>query len=271
MGIVIFANTPSSYGFRDHPNPISPAAAGTGRLAMRRVVRRSRPTRAAVEAAFVPTWSGPRVVAACAEALTFSAAPGHLPAGQRVYAIGDVHGALTALATLHAAIIADLAARPAASAVVVHLGDLIDHGEASAAVVARLAAGLPVAGLRSVTLRGDHEQMLLDALDGDRAAATDWLHAGAPAALRSWGIPADAPREAWPHLLPPAHVAFLRRLPLVFRAGTYLFVHAGIRPGTPLARQARDDLLTIRHPFLTPSGRSGTVGTRPHRNSRRPR
>ncbi len=230
---------------------------------MRRVVRRSRPPRAALVAAMVPTWSSPRGIAGDADALTFLVAPGHLPPGQRIYAIGDVHGALTALASLHAAISADLAGRPVASATVVHLGDLIDHGEASAAVVARLAAGPPGPGLRSVTLRGDHEQMLLDALDGDRAAGTDWLHAGGPASLRSWGIPADAPREAWPGLLPPAHVAFLRRLPLVFRAGSYLFVHAGIRPGVPLARQTRDDLLTIRHPFLT-AERPGAVVVHGH-------
>ena len=41
---------------------------------------------------------------------------------------------------------------------------------------------------------GDHERMLLDALDGDRAAATDWLWAGGKLALASWGLDPELPR-----------------------------------------------------------------------------
>ena len=51
--------------------------------------------------------------------------------------------------------------------------------------------------------------------------------------------------------IPPAHAEFLRGFDDSFRAGDYLFVHAGIRPGIPLAEQARADLRWIREPFLT--------------------
>jgi len=34
------------------------------------------------------------------------------------------------------------------------------------------------------------------------------------------------------------------------REGGYVFVHAGVRPGTPLEQQARDDMLRMRQPFL---------------------
>ena len=44
----------------------------------------------------------------------FQPAPGSLPPGHRVYAIGDVHGCDDQLASLHAMVAADLAARPVA-------------------------------------------------------------------------------------------------------------------------------------------------------------
>jgi serine/threonine protein phosphatase 1 len=227
----------------------------------RRAPTRSRGALAATE---VPTWNGPPALPDRADALRFVPAPGHLPNDRRVYAIGDVHGSLSQLRALHAAIAEDLTARPIASAVVVHLGDYIDHGPDSAGVLALLIAGTGILGARMVTLMGDHERMLLDALQGDRAAATDWLWSGGRATLASWGLPADLPREDWPRALPPDHVAFLRHLQVTHREGDYLFVHAGIRPGVPLAQQSRGDLLGIRQPFLWSEQEFGVVVVHGH-------
>src|SRR6202030_1449291 len=96
--------------------------------AIRRPVRRrARPRiRAELDATAVPTWRPPRVATADAASLAFVLAPGRLPRGRRVYAIGDIHGCLTELRLLHAAIATDLMARPPVSAVLVHLGDYID-------------------------------------------------------------------------------------------------------------------------------------------------
>jgi serine/threonine protein phosphatase 1 len=217
---------------------------------MRRPPRRPG-IRAALDAAAIPTFSGPRDMAASAESIRFLRAPGWLPRGRRVYAIGDIHGCCDKLVALHALIAADFAARPTVSAVLVHLGDYIDQGPDSAGVLALLAAGPPVPGMAVVNLLGDHERMLLDALDGDRAAATDWLWAGGKAALASWGLDPDLPRQEWRAAIPPTHVAWLRRLVLSHREGDYVFVHAGIRPGVPLAEQSRDDLIAMRQPFLS--------------------
>ncbi len=172
-----------------------------------------------------------------------------MPRGRRVYAIGDVHGHLDRLQTLHRLIAEDLAARPVANAVLIHLGDYIDQGPDSAGVLTHLAR-LRLPGVQVVNLLGDHERMLLDAIDGDRAAATDWLWAGGREALASWGLHEDLPREAWAEAFPPDHVAFLRSLVLTHREGDYLFVHAGLRPGVALRDQTREDLLMIRQPFL---------------------
>jgi serine/threonine protein phosphatase 1 len=181
-------------------------------------------------------------------------APATLPPGARVYAIGDIHGCLDQLQDMHERIAADLAARPVGDATVVHLGDYVDRGPDSAGVIGELLR--PWRGEippRVIDLMGNHEEMMLTALAGgqdDPLAAVHWLQNGGAASLRSWGIsPGDDPR-LWHRELPPRHVAFLRGLTLTHRAGGYVFVHAGIRPGVRLERQSRQDLLWIRSPFL---------------------
>src|SRR6185312_7068842 len=69
----------------------------------------------------------------------------------------------------------------------------------------------------------------------------------------------DSPRDAWIAAVPDTHLAFLRGLSLMHREGGYAFVHAGIRPGVALDKQARDDLLRMRQPFLYSDLDSGAV------------
>ncbi len=96
----------------------------------------------------------------------FQPAPGALPAGERVYAIGDVHGCAARLVALHGLIAADLAARPVAAPWLVHLGDYVDRGPDSAGVLALLAAGDPIPGVPSVNLLGNHDETMMQALQG---------------------------------------------------------------------------------------------------------
>jgi serine/threonine protein phosphatase 1 len=239
---------------------------------MRRPVRRvPRPRiRAELDATSVPTWRPRPIASAGAASLTFVLAPGRLPRGRRVYAIGDIHGCLAELRRLHAAIAADLVLRPPAAAVLVHLGDYIDFGPDSAGVLALLTEGPSIAGLTTVNLMGDHERTALDALAGDNAAATDWLHAGGQATLASWGIAADMPRGQWRGRVPAAHIDLMQGLALDHREGDYLFVHAGIRPGVRLDRQTQDDLLGIRQSFLASEQDFGAIVVHGHSASPAP-
>lgn len=223
-----------------------------------------RRLRAEIEATDVPSWNAARMPALSPAAMQPLVAPARLPAGLRVYAIGDIHGCDRELGALHEAIAADIVRRPVRQAVVVHLGDYIDGGADSASVLARLSQTAPVAGARVVNLLGDHEQTVLAALDGDRAAATDWLHEGGEATLRSFGIDPAAPRETWLAALPASLTAFLRSLVPSYVAGGYLFCHAGIRPGIAADRQAPEDLLRIRQPFLSSEQDFGVVVVHGH-------
>lgn len=64
--------------------------------------------------------------------LNKSLAPGRMPPGQRLYAIGDVHGCASQLTALHAAIAADAARYPVRQTVLLYLGDYVDRGPDSA-------------------------------------------------------------------------------------------------------------------------------------------
>lgn len=168
-----------------------------------------------------------------------------------MYAVGDVHGQLGRLLQLHEAIRRDLAARPAQAPHLVHIGDLIDRGPDSAGVVALLADGPPLPGVPTVNLMGNHEWMLLEALDrGEGEDARHWRHSGGAEALRSWGVPSATPADEWRLLIPAKHLRFLRALQPHWTRDGYLFVHAGVRPRLRLEDQVSEDLLWIREPFL---------------------
>jgi serine/threonine protein phosphatase 1 len=184
-------------------------------------------------------------------------APASLPPGQRIYAIGDIHGLPERLQAMHRAILADILARPVPEPLVVHLGDYIDRGPDSAGVVEYMLHSLvAAAGLRMVNLMGNHEAMMLDVLaGGDPGMAETWLTNGGCEALESWGVPRRTRPRDWAGYVPPEHQGFLRGLGLLHQAGGYIFVHAGLRPGVPLPRQSRLDMLWIREPFLSFEGK----------------
>ena len=180
-----------------------------------------------------------------------------IPPGQRVYAVGDIHGACKLLVEMQGMIRDDLRAFPVRDASLVYLGDYIDRGEHSREVVENLLT--PPAFLPHATmLRGNHEQTLLDCLtDPERLA--NWRNFGAVETLLSYGVDPALLRnrsdqgEAIAQLranMPAAHLAFMNELPLFTKVGGYFFCHAGVRPGMPLARQIAQDILWIRGEFL---------------------
>lgn len=193
------------------------------------------------------------------------------PDGTVVYAIGDVHGHLTLLRRLEAQIAEDMAARPAARRVVVYLGDYVDRGPDSRAVIDHLLTA-PLPDCECVHLLGNHEQWLLRFLD-DPAAGAAWLRNGGRETLISYGVsvpmqvqtaPMDEVRAAFSNALPSAHRRFFERMPRSHREGGYFFAHAGVRPGVPLDAQDPNDLLWIREEFLYADADFGAVVVHGH-------
>lgn len=185
----------------------------------------------------------------------------------RSYAIGDIHGQLELLRAAHDWIEADRARAGDPDAPVVHLGDLVDRGPDSAGVIEFLLRGR-AAGRNWVVLKGNHDRMLARFLDDPKTrdpglrAHLSYLHPaiGGAETLEAYGVHAAANRPvAKVHAdalaaVPDTHRAFLASLPAYHQRGTVLFVHAGIRPGVPLAEQTETDLAWIRAPFLDHPG-----------------
>ena len=180
-----------------------------------------------------------------------------VPAGTRVYAIGDIHGRRDLLDRLLAMIDEDDQARGPARTELIFLGDLVDRGPDSAGVVERLMA---LRGDRPVRfLMGNHEEVFLRAVEGDLRALRFLVRIGGRETLLSYGISAEEYRDLdYEELLallqervPPAHIAFLSAFENWIEVGDYLFVHAGLRPGVALEEQKTSDLCWIRDEFLS--------------------
>jgi serine/threonine protein phosphatase 1 len=172
-----------------------------------------------------------------------------------VYAIGDVHGCLERLREIEA-LIADDGLGIEGEKWLVTVGDHIDRGPSSKGVIGHTMGPAPT-GFRRFALRGNHEQMMLDFLS-DPVTHNYWLDEGGAETLESYGLDvrgvaleSRSLRDELIALIGPAHLDFIRALPLYLSLPGWLFVHAGIRPGVPLALQTDDDLLWIRSPFLT--------------------
>lgn len=189
----------------------------------------------------------------------------------RVYAVGDIHGRADLLEPMLGWIRSDSRSRAREPDVhVVFLGDLIDRGPASRGVLDLLVDEHESFGRRHFIL-GNHEQALLNAIDGDMAALDEWLGFGGAATLESYGVdPAlqwrnpDALHAKMVAAIPARHVAFLRAMRPSVRLGGYLFVHAGIRPGIPLDEQDGRDLRWIRNEFLSSRADHGVMVVHGH-------
>lgn len=189
----------------------------------------------------------------------FGTAPraARLASGKRVYAIGDVHGRNDLLCALLGQIRRHATHEPRAQNILVLLGDYVDRGPQSKAVIETLI-GLKWPGWKFIFLRGNHDQAVLDFL-ADADFYPSWRPYGAPETLRSYGVePPESDREneiagardALTAGIPQAHIDFLQTLRLLHVEDDYLFVHAGIKPGIPIEEQVAADLLWIRDEFL---------------------
>jgi len=140
----------------------------------------------------------------------------------RVIAIGDVHGCAVALGAIVEQI------DPRADDTLVILGDCVDRGPDSCDAVDLLLALRN--RCRLVTILGNHEEMMLNYLDG-RPQPDNWLQFGGNATLASYAVEGETPK------IPAAHVDFIRSWIDYWETDTHFFVHGGYHPEQPLAGQ----------------------------------
>ncbi|HEY3917053.1 MAG TPA: metallophosphoesterase family protein [Stellaceae bacterium] len=200
------------------------------------------------------------------------------PADSRIYAVGDIHGSLVPLRLLRDAIRDHAAAHPIERKCLIYLGDYVDRGFDSRAVL-DLLINEPLAGFEHVYLKGNHEDGMLRFL-ADGSNALFWVAYGGIATMFSYGVKPPDPatddaevrraRQELAEKLPSAHLDFLTHLQRYRIEGDYLFVHAGIRPGVPLEEQREEDLLWIRDDFLHSQQEFGKLVVHGHSITRQP-
>ena len=156
------------------------------------------------------------------------------------YAIGDSHGCLAQLQNLIEQ--CELHAGEERSRFV-FLGDYVDRGPDSRGVLDLLTDLQKCSPDEILCLLGNHEDMLLAAIENEMNEAR-WLQNGGDQTLRSF-------RAARAVDIPHKYETWLRSLPKFFDDGRRFFVHAGIQPDRPLDQQDEHDLLWIREPFLS--------------------
>jgi len=196
--------------------------------------------------------------------------PAALPDGQRVYAIGDIHGRLDLFEELIGQIERDDARRgDGCETTVILLGDLVDRGPDSAGVIQTARAWARVRPIR--LLAGNHEEMFLKSFTS-LEVLRHFLRFGGKDTLLSYpldratyqDLTLEELQERLPQIVPPGDIAWLEAAEDAIRIGDYLFVHAGIRPGVPLDEQKTSDLRWIRESFIDHTGDHGVVVVHGH-------
>lgn len=186
------------------------------------------------------------------------------PAPRRpLWVIGDVHGCDTLLVRL----LTQIAVRtPPAAADIVLIGDYIDRGDGSRAVLARLYE-LSQADPNLTCLLGNHEQMMFDFLDDPVAHGRRWLRHGGLQTLQSYGVSTGdvthrgaALQDTAARLraaIGPEILAWLRARPLQWRSGNVAVSHAALDPGAPPEAQKHSTLLWGHPKFFKTPRRDG--------------
>lgn len=147
------------------------------------------------------------------------------------YAIGDVHGEIEKLDRLLEQIRAD-AARLGVAHRIVFLGDLIDRGPDSRAVIERAIAATNSG--EAVTIKGNHEELMMHAIDQTESIGVYfWAENGGDQTIESYAR-VNGVQDDFRNCIDKPHIWWLRALPVTLtdEERGLVFVHAGIDPAT---------------------------------------
>jgi len=158
----------------------------------------------------------------------------------KIFALGDIHGCISFLEDLIAKITVD-----PKDDQIVFIGDYVDRGPDTKGVVEFI---LELKEKYRVTcLIGNHERMFLDYYDYGHNRELYFTNGGT-STIVSYGLIEDSRGKKIN--VPPEHMKFFRSLLPYYETEGYIFVHAGLKPGMPLAQQKMIDLVWIREEFI---------------------
>ena len=154
-----------------------------------------------------------------------------------IYAVGDIHGNFDALA--------EMLKKIPKGGKIVFLGDYVDRGPDSYKVVEMMMRLSKKPNV--ICLKGNHEQMMVNYAKGK--GKQHFLFNGGIKTINSY-------KKAEVEVFPKKHIQWMESLPLYYETPKYIFVHAGIIYGKPLASQSESTLLWVRYSFIKNKSKS---------------
>ena len=167
---------------------------------------------------------------------------------EQIFAVGDLHGRKDLLDRLLARL-----AEQATEARIVFVGDYIDRGDDSAAVLQRLQQLEEDSEGRVICLKGNHEDMLLKFMQDPASVGARWMQHGGLQTMASFAVSPpslSASKEDWETArdqlsanMRPSLLAWMEARPLYWRSGNVAFVHAGADPNAAIETQSGNTLM----------------------------
>jgi len=174
-----------------------------------------------------------------------------------LYAIGDIHGCLNQLTSLHKKILTNDKFKVKED-LLIYLGDYIDRGLKSKQVIDQIIK-IKNEKIKTIHLMGNHEEFMVNFLFNKSNNIKNWLKFGVDQTFKSYGIEIvefikdgfediiiDKLRDILLEKMSSEHIDFFKSLKTSFSSEKYLFVHAGIDPNKKLTEQTKEDYLWSR-------------------------
>jgi len=186
-----------------------------------------------------------------------------------LYAIGDIHGRVDLLTALLREIRKDAGDRGIDRPRIVLLGDMIDRGDASRDVIELLMSEDFRRTYEAELLMGNHEAWFLKVMTNPDADHHFWMMNGGAETVESYGVEFGGDSalkvfERFKAVFPQNHFDFLANLKFSLHIPPLFFVHAGVRPGYPLQKQDKNDMMWILGVFLRSKEDFGAVVVHGH-------
>jgi serine/threonine protein phosphatase 1 len=174
-----------------------------------------------------------------------------------IFVIGDVHGCLNELTSLHKKILTHEKFN-VKNDLLIYLGDYIDRGKNSKDVINQILK-LKEKEIKTINLMGNHEEFMINFLFKKHNNIEQWLNYGVDQTFKSYDVEVvefikdgfndeviDKLRTDLLSKMNDRHVTFYKELETSFSTEKYLFVHAGINPKKKIAEQTKRDFLWSR-------------------------